>query len=62
MSFFQIIVLVLFGVMETHHDFSSEQLLHDPGQQQYQRLIFTKIKIMCYYSHHSAVWLLIRRV
>ena len=28
MSFFQL----LFGIRETHHDFSSEQLLHDPGQ------------------------------
>ena len=41
------IVLVLFAVREMHHDFSSEKLLHDPGQQQYQRLIFTKFKITC---------------
>ena len=26
------IVLVLFGVRETYHDFPSEQLLHDLGQ------------------------------
>ena len=45
------IVLVLFGVRETHHGFSPEQLLHDPGQlrKQYQRLIFTKFKITCYW-------------